>query len=168
MFGRNAANMIGTRCSGARSNRKPRTANVSYCSSTFSPANAAFRNRSVSRVLLKGSLNSAAFHRFTIAGDDDPIPSTNRPPDTSAAVAALIANNAGPRVYTGAMAVPSRIESDHCAASANGVNASVPVVSADHTSVYPSPANSATSPRCCKTGTPVNGSVIPQRPTSAS
>ena len=65
---------------------------------TFSPASAAFRNRSVSRVRLNGSSNGIAFQRCTITGDDEPMPSTNRPPVTSASVAAVIASVAGPRV----------------------------------------------------------------------
>jgi len=50
-------------------------------------------------------------------------------------VAADIAMSAGPRVNTGTMAVPSRIVGSQVEASASGVNASVPAVSADQTSV---------------------------------
>jgi hypothetical protein len=102
---------------------------------TFSPASAERRNRSVSRERAKGSSKDAAFQLETITGDDAPMPRTNRPGASSATVAACIASRPGPRVYTGTIAVPSLSCGAHCEASTNGVNASVPAVSAVHASV---------------------------------
>ncbi|GAA3120013.1 hypothetical protein GCM10020001_045290 [Nonomuraea salmonea] len=89
----------------------------------------------MSRVRAYGLANVPAFHRSTIAGDDAPMPSTNRPGARSASVAADIASSPGPRVETGTIALPSRTCGAHCAASASGTNPSVPLTSADHTSV---------------------------------
>ena len=75
------------------------------------------------------------FQLPTITGLDAPSPSTNRPGATAARDAADIAISAGPRVYTGTIAVPRRSVGSQVAASVNGVNASVPLVSADQTSV---------------------------------
>ncbi len=75
------------------------------------------------------------FQLPTITGLDAPSPSTNRPGAAAASVAADIAISAGPRVNTGTIAVPSRSVGSHAEASASGVNASVPLVSADQTSV---------------------------------
>ena len=75
------------------------------------------------------------FQLPTITGLDAPRPSTNRPGAAAAIVAADIAISAGPRVNTGTIAVPRRSVGSHAEASASGVNASVPLVSADHASV---------------------------------
>ncbi len=91
--------------------------------------------RSTSRVLRYGSVKSRPFQLPTITGLDAPSPSTNRPGAAAASEAADIAISAGPRVKVGTIAVPSRSVGSHTEASASGVNASVPFVSADQTSV---------------------------------
>jgi hypothetical protein len=89
----------------------------------------------MSRVRRYGSANRTAFQSCTSTGDDAPMPSENRPGAASASAAALIANRPGPRVKTGATAVPSRTFGCQAAARASGVNASLPATSADHRSV---------------------------------
>ena len=71
-----------------------------------------------------GFSNGTAFHRSTIAGDDEPIPSANRPGAASAIDAAVWAMSAGPRVKAGAMATPVRRVGAHAAARASDVNPS--------------------------------------------
>ena len=102
---------------------------------TLSPTNAARAKRRTSRIRWYGDSNAIPFHPSTISRLDVPKPSTNRPGAASAIVAALWTMQAGPRVNTGTMAVPSRRDGAHTEASANGVNASVPSTSVDHTSV---------------------------------
>ena len=71
------------------------------------------------------------------------MPSENRPGAASASAAALIASSPGPRVKTGVIAVPSRSRGCQAAASASGVNASVPATSDDQTSVNPARSSAA-------------------------
>ncbi len=75
------------------------------------------------------------FQLPTMTGLDAPRPRTNRPGAAAASAAADIAISAGPRVKTGTIAVPRRNVGSQAAASARGVNASVPFVSADQRSV---------------------------------
>ena len=82
-----------------------------------------------------GCSNGMPFQSPTITGDDAPSPSTKRPGAAAASVAADIASRAGPRVYTGTIAVPRRSVGSHADASASGVKASAPLVSADQMSV---------------------------------
>ena len=109
--------------------------NVSYVSLTFSPDRAARRKRSVSRVRLYGSVNSSPFHRSTITSLEVPMPSAKRPGAAWASEPTHWANVAGPRVYTGTMALPRRNDGAHTDARARGVKASAPLASEDHTSV---------------------------------
>ncbi len=102
---------------------------------TFSPASAGRRNRSTSRVRSNAASKGIAFQRSTIAGDDAPMPSANRPGAASAIDAAVCASRAGPRVNAGAMATPLRNVGVHAAASASGVNPSWLFASPVHTSV---------------------------------
>ena len=120
MPGRSAATMIGTGSRGTRARRKPLIENVSYSSTTFSPVSALRTNRNVSRTRWYGRSNSMAFQRSTITFDDDPMPSTKRPGAASAMLAVDPAISAGPRVYTGTIAVPKRSVDVHCDARANG------------------------------------------------
>ena len=79
MPSRSAATRIGG-CSGTvMPSRKPRTLNVSYSSSTFSPVSAVRRNRIVSRTRWYGLSNGMPFQRSTITSDDVPMPSAKRP-----------------------------------------------------------------------------------------
>ncbi len=96
--GRSAASASVGGTAGGGASRKPSTANVSYRSLTFSPANAARRNRSTSRERWYGESNSMSFHCFTTTGVEVPTPSMNRPGARSASVAAVIARQAGPLV----------------------------------------------------------------------
>ncbi len=137
MAGRSAASSTGGGTAGGRSRVNRRTVNVSYAPSMVSPRSAARRNRSTSRVRLTGSSNATAFQSRTSTGEDAPTPSAKRPGAASASAAALIASNAGPRVKTGVIAVPRRSRGAQAAASASGVNASVPATSDDQTSVKP-------------------------------
>ena len=82
---------------GGRSSAKPRTANVSYAASMRSPASAARRKRSVSRMRATGFSRRAAFQPSTIASDEVPMPRAKRPGAASATAAASIASSAGPR-----------------------------------------------------------------------
>ena len=61
MPGRSAATRIGGTCSTRRPSRKPRTANVSYSSVTFSPVSAARRKRIMSRTRAYGLSNGIEF-----------------------------------------------------------------------------------------------------------
>ena len=76
------------------------------------------------------------FHLSTITFDDVPMPE-HEPARArrSAIVATVCASSAGPRVYAGTIAVPSRSDGAHAEARASGVNASAPLASEDHTSV---------------------------------
>ncbi len=76
-----------------------------------------------------------SFQRSTITSDDVPRPNWNRPGAASAIVATHIASVAGPRVNEGTIAVPSRNPGSHAVAMARGTNPSVPLASADQTSV---------------------------------
>ena len=89
----------------------------------------------MSRTRLYGSTKGVAFQRSTITSDDEPTPRAKRPGASSAMVAACMASNPGPRVYTGTTAVPSRSRSLATAASASGVKPSAPLASPVHTSV---------------------------------
>src|SRR4051812_43508849 len=99
-----------------------------------------------------------------MAGLDAPRPSTNRPGAAAAIVAADIAISAGPRVNTGTTAVPSRRVGSQAEARASGTNASLPLTSADHRSVYPQPGSRATSASWSSSEVPPSGTVKPQRP----
>ena len=89
----------------------------------------------MSRTRWYGRSYERPFHRSTMTSDDAPSPTANRPGAASARPATVCASNAGPRVYTGAMAIPSCSAGVHAAASASGVNPSTPSDSADHASV---------------------------------
>ena len=93
--------------------------------------------------------------------DDEPMPSTNRPGAAASRLAVCDASDAGPCVYTGMMAVPNRSVDDHCDATASGVNASVPSVSADQRSVYPRSSSSWIHSRCSANDFPASGTVMP-------
>jgi hypothetical protein len=82
-----------------------------------------------------GSVNGTPIHPPTMAGDEAPMPRTNRPPDRFWMPAALIAISAAGRVNTGTSAVPSRTVDVRTARAASGENASTAPTSADHTSV---------------------------------
>ena len=94
-----------------------------------SPASAALRNSSVSRTLLSGFSKGIPFQPSTIRSEEEPIPSTKRPPEASASAAASWASSAGPRWKTPTIPVPSRIRSVQAALSASGVKPSGPFVS---------------------------------------
>ena len=89
----------------------------------------------MSRTRLYGSTNGTPFHRSTITFDDVPMPNANRPGAADATDATDCAITAGARVNAGTIAVPRRNDGAHCDARSNGVNASPPSDSADHTSV---------------------------------
>ena len=78
---------------------------------------------------MSGFENSRWFQRSTITSDEEPMPSTKRPPLASASAAACWASTAGPRVNGFTTPVPSRIRSVQSAASASGVKPSEPFVS---------------------------------------
>ena len=103
------------------------------------------------------------FQRSTITSDEEPMPSTKRPSDASASAAACMARSAGPRVNTPAIPVPRRMRSVQAAASASGVKASAPFVSALHRSWKPAASARRTSGSCAASGTPGKGTVRPQR-----
>ena len=88
----------------------------------------------VSRSRVSGFSNGTSFQRSTITFDDEPRPSTKRPPLASASAAACWASTARPRVYGFTTPVPSRIRSVQAAASASGVKPSAPLVSPVHRS----------------------------------
>ena len=73
------------------------------------------------------------FHCSTIGCEPEPIPRMNRPGATSDIESACCASVAGPRVYTFAIAVPTRIFVA-AATIARGVNASGPSISSVHAS----------------------------------
>jgi hypothetical protein len=75
------------------------------------------------------------FQCSTITSEEAPIPIATRPGAAVARLATHWARVAGPRVKTGAMAVPSRSAGAHTLARTSGVNASTPSTSDDHTSV---------------------------------
>src|SRR6478735_9917760 len=160
---RNAATRIGGGSARRMPSRKPFTVNVSYSAVTFSPASAARRKRTVSRTCWYGCSNGMPFHRSTMTLLDEPPPRTARPGAMSASVAIDCARSAGPRVYTGTIAWPRRRLGAHTAARVSGVNASVPLVSADHTSVKPSASISTNHYLWSMSGTPASGMVSPQR-----
>ena len=99
------------------------------------PANAARKNRRVSRTRAYGASYATPFQPSTITRLDAPIPATTRPGAIAASAAKLCASTAAPRVWTGTTAVPSRRAGAHWDARTSGVNASAPAVSDDHTSV---------------------------------
>ena len=109
---------------------------LSNSPSTRSPASAALHDaQHIAACAGTARSNAMPFQLPTITGLDAPSPSTNRPGAAAAIAPRDIAIRAGPRVYTGTIAVPSRSVGSQAEASASGVNASVPLVSADHTSV---------------------------------
>ena len=135
MPSRNAAIRIVGFCSGLMLSRKPSTLNVSYSLVIFSPVNASCINRTTSRTFLYGSTNGTPFHFSTMTLLDEPMPMANRPGAASAIAATLCAITGAVRVYAGTIAVPSRSLGSHAAASAKGVKASAPSVSADQISL---------------------------------
>ena len=118
---RSAASTIGTRSAGAVSSLKPL--------SVRSPSRATRRNSSVSRTLLSGRSKGIPFQPSTMRSEEEPMPSTKRPPEASASAAASCASSAGPRWKTPTMPVPSRARSVQAALSASGVKPSGPLVS---------------------------------------
>ena len=121
-------------CAGGRLNRKPLTVNVSPSKTTRSPRNACRRNSKVSRTRVAGWAKRPPFQNSTIGCDPAPMPRQKRPGANSAKPAALMARVAGPRVYTLAIAVPSR-RPVVCASAASGAKQSTPSTSMDHASV---------------------------------
>ena len=101
------------------------------------------------------------FQLPTITGLDAPRPSTKRPGAAAASAAADIAISAGPRVYTGTIAVPSRSDGSHTDVNVSGVNASMPFVSADQTSVYPNSGSARTGWRGRAAPSPAAGWSAP-------
>ena len=75
------------------------------------------------------------FQRSTITFDDDPMPSTKRPPDSCCSDAACCASTDGPRVNTFTTPVPRRMRSVAVAARATGVKPSCPATSPGQPSV---------------------------------
>ena len=122
----------------------------------------------MSRTRLSGRSNGTPFQRSTITSDDEPSPSTKRPPDASASAAACWASTAGPRVNAETTPVPSRIRSVQAAASASGVKPSGPFVSPVHRSSQPAASARRTSASVAASGTPANGRVRPQRGASGT
>ena len=118
---RSAASTIGTRSAGGASSLKP--------VAVRSPASAASRKSSVSRTLLSGFSKGIPFQPSTIRSEEEPMPSTKRPPEASASAAASWASSAGPRWKTPTIPVPSRIRSVQAALRASGVKPSGPAVS---------------------------------------
>ena len=126
MRSRSAAMTIGISCSGAVSSLKP--------PGPRSPRNMGRSASTDSRTRVSGFSKRPSFQRSTMTFDEDPIPSTKRPPEASASAAACWARMAGPRVYGFTTPVPSRMRSVHAAASASGVKPSGPAVSPVHRS----------------------------------
>ena len=89
----------------------------------------------MSRTRWYGFTKGIEFHCSTITSDDVPMPSAKRPGAAEHIAATVWAIVAAPRVYAGTIAVPRRRLGAHAAASASGVNASLPPASALHTSV---------------------------------
>ena len=119
---RSAAITIGISCCGAVSSLNPPTPR--------SPRRTGRSVWTVSRTFESGLTNGTSFQRSTIAGDEEPIPSTKRPDDASASAAADCASSDGPRVYGFTTPVIRRVRSVQAAASASGVKPSAPLVSA--------------------------------------
>ncbi len=161
--GRSAASSTGGVGAGTRSSRNRRTAKVSYCSSTTWPVKAALRKRTTSRLRWNGCSCGTAFQSLTMTGEDAPTPRVKRPGAASASAAACIASSAGPRVWTGTMAVPSCSWGAQTEARASGVKASAPAVSIDQRSVNPRSGSASTSRRWSASGIPSSGKVRPQR-----
>ena len=125
---------MGTGSAGGRVRRKPSTDSVSPRKTTRSPASARRRIWAISRTRVAGRSKRPPFHVSTMGWEPAPMPRQKRPGASSARPAALTASVAGPRVYTLAIAVPTRI----CVASAtaaSGVKQSMPSTSNDHASV---------------------------------
>ncbi len=99
-----------------------------------SPASTVRRISTVSRTFVSGFSKGIWFQRSTITLEEEPMPRQKRPSLASCSAAACWASTAGPRVNAFTTPVPSRMCSVHAAASAIGVNASVPVVSPLHRS----------------------------------
>ena len=114
--------------------RKPSTENVSPRNTTRSPASAGRRKRTISFTRVAGRSKRPPFHVSTIGWEPAPMPRHRRPGAISARPAALTASVAGPRVYTLAMAVPTR-SPDAMATTASGEKQSTPSTSKDHASV---------------------------------
>jgi hypothetical protein len=89
----------------------------------------------VSRTRGNGRSKTSPFQCSTITSEEAPMPIATRPGAAAARLAAHWARVAGPRVNTGAMAVPSRRAGAHTLARASGVNASALSTSDDQTSV---------------------------------
>ena len=126
---------MGTGVPGSTCRRKFSARTVSPRYVTFFPASASRSTSTYSSMRLTFPSNSRPIHCPTMAGEDVPIPRTNRPPESCWIPAALIAVSAGGRVNTGTSAVPSRTRSVRTAIAASGANASVAPTSAVHTSV---------------------------------
>src|SRR5256885_9068082 len=101
------------------------------------------------------------FQFSTITFEDVPIPSAKRPGAAWTMLATVSASVAAPRVYAGTIAVPSRSDGVHAAASASGVKASAPPDSADQRSLSPTPPISSHHPRPPATGTPPTAPLTP-------
>ena len=76
---------------------------------------------------LSGFSKGIPFQPSTIRSEEEPIPSTKRPPEASASAAASWASSAGPRWKTPTMPVPSRARSVQAALRVSGVKPSGPV-----------------------------------------
>ena len=122
IFPRRAASTIGIGSAGACSSLNPPAP-------ARSPANAASRKSIVSATLLSGLTSGMPFQPSTMRSEDEPMPSTKRPPDASCSAAACCASSAGPRWKMPTMPVPRRMFSVHAAAIASGVKPSGPFVS---------------------------------------
>ena len=105
MRSRSAAITIGIGCSGGVSSLKP--------PGPRPPASTSRSTVTLSRTCVSGFENSRWFQRSTITSDEEPMPSTKRPPLASASAAACWASTAGPRVNGFTTPVPSRIRSVH-------------------------------------------------------
>ena len=114
----------------------------------------------MSRVRLYGSSKGIPFQDSTMTFEEEPIPMTNLPGAASHIDAMCCAINAGPLVYAGMIATPSRMVGAHWDAKISGVKPSVPSASELHKSVYPKSANSLYS-SCCSLNGASNGTVIP-------
>src|SRR5436190_530855 len=134
IFPRSAAMTIGTCSSGGMSSLKPPPAR--------SPASAARRNSTASRVRVSGFSNGIPFQRSTMTFDEEPMPRQKRPPESCCSDAACWASTAGPRVKTLTTPVPTRIRSVAIAATVTGVKPSCADTSPGQPSVKP--ASSAT------------------------
>ena len=126
MRSRSAAMTIGTGSAGGVSSLKP--------PGPRPPDSTSRSTVTLSRTRVSGFSNVRWFQRSTITSDEEPIPSTKRPPLASASAAACCASTAGPRVNGFTTPVPSRIRSVQAAARASGVKPSEPLVSPVHRS----------------------------------